>query len=825
MMDSTPNFTPRAQEALKNSRDLAIDYRSKLVGVDHLLLGLVSQGRGLLREIFDVSGHSIDEFSELVSECIPKGKSKSNGVSFSEEFKAILAIAYESAQSLNQSYVGTEHLLIAIIKYNSPDTEFIFRESGVNQQSLSIAIKAHLLESSEIGSSLRAEIEPEEESSPMAINPQNSSQKNQKSNSSLDSYAINYNELAIDDKFDKVICRESQLAEITEILCRKSKNNPILLGQPGIGKTALVEGLARSIVKSECSEHLLGHTIYGLDLASMIAGTKYRGQFEERLKNVINELKELPNLILFIDEMHTLVGAGSAEGSMDAANILKPMLARGEIRCIGATTFEEYKKNIEKDGALARRFQPVNANEPSKEECRKILEGIASSYEGFHGVKYSKQALDLCVDLSVKYINDRYLPDKAIDLMDQAGSRVKIHNFKRPQKAKELEEKLEKLMIQEDKCKTKKTKKSLLDKQDLVFIEYKKVIEKWSKQNRSQEHTVSSDDIHHVVSKKIGVPVDQISQTGESQYLQLETELNKLIIGQEGAIKSICKALIRNRAGLKDENKPIGSFLMLGPSGIGKTYTAKLLAEKLFGSKDNFIHISMTEYSESHTGSKLIGTAPGYVGFETSGQLTEKVRKHPYSVVLFDEIEKAHENVIQTLLQILDEGIIKDNIGREINFQNCVVMMTGNIGSEIAKGKTGVGFAAASQSNNSEEIKDKVKKEALKKLSPEFLNRLDELIVFNNFKDDNLLNIIDLHLRDLKAKLKKRGITFFINKSAKTKLFDQVAEINDGARPIDRIIQNSITNPLSENLLANSGENFSKIKVSFTKEEFNFKFE
>ena len=825
MMDSTPNFTPRAQEALKNSRDLAIDYRSKSVGVDHLLLGLVSQGRGLLREIFDVSGYSIDEFSDSIAESLTKGKSKPKEVNFSEEFKAILAIAFESASSLNQSYVGTEHLLIAIIKYNSPDTEYLFRESGVNQQALSIAIKAHLLESSEISSSLRAEIDSVEEPSPLAINPSPPAQKNQKSSSSLESYAINYNDLAIDNKFDKVICRESQLAEITEILCRKSKNNPILLGQPGIGKTALVEGLARSIVKSECSEHLLGHTIYALDLAAMIAGTKYRGQFEERLKNVIKELKELPNLILFIDEMHTLVGAGSAEGSMDAANILKPMLARGEIRCIGATTFEEYKKNIEKDGALARRFQPVHANEPSVNDCKKILKGIANSYEGFHDVKYSQEALDLCVDLSVKYIHDRYLPDKAIDLMDQAGSKVKIDNFKRPERAKKLEEKLEKLMIQEDEAKTKKTKKSLLEKQDTIFIEYKKVIQEWSAQNKLNKYIVGADDIHHVVSKKIGVPVDQISQTSEKQYLQLEPELNKLIIGQEDAIKSICKALIRNRAGLKDKNKPIGSFLMLGPSGIGKTYTAKLLAEKLFGSKDNFIHISMTEYSESHTGSKLIGTAPGYVGFETAGQLTEKVRKHPYSVVLFDEVEKAHENVLQTLLQILDEGIIKDNLGREINFQNCVIMMTGNIGSEIAKGKVGVGFAAASQSNDSDEIKDRVKKEALKKLSPEFLNRLDELIIFNNFKDDNLLNIIDLHLRDLKQKLKQRGITLFVNKSAKIELFNQVSEINDGARPIDRIIQNNITNPLSENLLAKSGEEFKKVKVGFVKEEFNFKFE
>ena len=816
MMDSSPNFTPRAQEALKVSKDFALEYRSKEVGICHLLLGLVSQRRGLLREIFDISGYSIDDFRSHLEDCIPRGSSSASNIRFSEEFRLILQIAYKTAGDLKQSYVGTEHLMMGIIKYGCPDVSKIFHDCQVNPKSLSIAIKTHLLEASEISYPLSSD---DDLMLPSAPPP-----SQQKTSSALESYAINYNQLAGEGKFNKVICREKDLSEMTEILCRKSKNNPILLGEPGIGKTALVEGLARSIISSECSEHLLGHVIYGLDLASMIAGTKYRGQFEERLKNVIKELKEVSKLILFIDEMHTLVGAGSAEGSMDAANILKPMLARGEIRCIGATTLDEYNKHIEKDGALARRFQPVNVDEPSIENCKEILYGIVDGYEGFHNVKYSKEALDLCVDLSVKYIHDRFLPDKAIDLMDQAGSKVKIENFKRPKAAKDIESQLEKLMIEEDESISPSKKSKIAKDQDVLFKKYKTVIEKWSESNKKKDFTVSADDVHFVLSKKINVPIDQISKTAEEQFLNLEKELNESIIGQEKAVASICQSLIRNRAGLKDKNKPIGCFLMLGSSGVGKTYTSKVLAEKLFGSKSNFIHISMTEYSEGHSGSKLIGAAPGYVGYESAGQLTEKVRKKPYSVVLFDEIEKAHENVSQTLLQILDEGFIKDNMGRNINFQNCVIILTGNIGSNISKGNLGVGFGAISNQDNQEEIKDRIKKEALKKLSPEFINRLDDLIVFEPFTEDNFIQIIEIHINELKQKLKDQGLSIFVNKACKNQICKEVLELNDGARPVSRVLQERIVNPLSSKILENHSKDFKKVKVSYKKENFIFDF-
>lgn len=821
MMESTPNFTPRAQDALKKARTLAIDFKCSKVDVEHLLLGLVSQSRGLLREIFDLSGYDIDFFREHIEKNMPIGRSKKQNIPFTKDFKAILGIAYKSADSLQQSYVGTEHLLIAIIQYNSPKTKNFFIDAGINKQSLSIAIKTYLLESSQIFTSLEAE---KTSTNDREVNdaPQISTKPSKKT--ALESYAINYNELAAQGKFSKVICRQESLDQLTEILCRKTKNNPIILGDPGIGKTALVEGLALSIIKSECSEYLLGHNIFGLDLAAMIAGTKYRGQFEERLKNLINELKELPKLILFIDEIHTLVGAGAAEGSMDAANILKPMLARGEIRCIGATTLNEFKQHIEKDGALARRFQPVNVSEPSAKDCKKILKGIVDNYEGFHNVKYDDDALDLCVSLSMKYIHDRHLPDKAIDIMDQAGSKVKIANFKRPKKALEIEAELEHLMKEEDQCVSVAAKADLSTRQDILFKDYKKILKRWSDSNQKKNFTVTKEDIYFILSKKLNVPVDKISETSEKQFLNLESEINKIVIGQEEAISAIAKALIRNKAGLKNENKPIGSFLLLGQSGVGKTHTAKIVAEKLFGSKENFININMSEYSDSFTGSKLIGAAPGYVGYEKSGQLTEQVRKKPYSVILFDEIEKAHGNVTQTLLQILDEGKIQDNMGRDIDFKNCVIFITGNIGSKIAQGNVGVGFAAASQQYQEQEIKDRVKKEALKALSPEFLNRLDEIIIFKTFDDDNYGKIVNLHLHELISRLKDQGIRLSISQPVKDLISKECLALKDGARPIPRVIEEKITNPLSEKILEAGRDSFKSIKVLKPKTEIIFKF-
>lgn len=808
-MDSIPNFTPRAQEAIKKSRELALKYKVKVIKLEHLLLGLLVQGRGLIRESFNLSGYDIDAFRIFVADSLKKGRAQKNNPQFAAEVKTILELAHRCAQDLRQPYVGTEHILLAIIKFNKLEIKNLFKESDIDPASLVASLRSQLLSSSTL---------PSVDDIPPPVSPEDLREPS--SSSALKAFSINYNELAQKGKFNDVICRDETLTEITEILCRRSKNNPILLGEPGIGKTALVEGLARKIITGECADHLLGHRICGLDLASMIAGTKYRGQFEERLKNVIKELQEIPNVILFIDEIHTLVGAGSAEGTMDAANILKPMLARGELRCIGATTFAEYKKTIEKDGALARRFQPIALNEPSSSDCKKILSSLVPTYESFHLVKYEPEAVKACVDLSVKFIHDRHLPDKAIDLLDQAGSKVKIANLKRPQRAKDIESELEDLMLKEDQASSVAKKTNLATQQEKLFIEYKKVIEKWGKSTEEKDFVVTLRDIQDLIAQKLSVPIEQVASSFSSQLLKLRDGLEKEIIGQPQALQSLCEALVRNKAGLGNQKGPIGSFLLLGSSGIGKTHTAKTLAKSLFGSKENFININMTEYSDSFTSSKLIGAAPGYVGYDQAGQLTEAVRKNPYSVVLFDEIEKAHENVIQMLLQILDDGFIRDNMGRDINFRQCIIIITGNVGSEFSHGKSSMLFSTSEE--NVDAQAERIKEAARKKFPPEFINRLDEIIVFNNFKNSDYTKIVKLHLDKLQQQLKDESIDFRVYKSAIDLLTRLAIKAADGARPIERIIQSELSTPIAHHML--SSPDLGKICVTAHDEKFSFKY-
>lgn len=814
MMDSVPNFTPRAQEAIRRARDFAADYKSPLVKLEHLLLGLLAQGRGLLREAFILSENDLDSFKIFIEGDLSIGGDTSTSIKYGAEVKSILELSFECASGLDQPYVGTEHILLSIIKVNSPSVNRLFEIAGVNKKGLTNALRSQLLEGAQLDASSK-EIKAQAKAE--------SSSKGSEKLSALESFGINYNELAKTGKFDDVVCPDDFLSEITESLCRKSKNNPLLLGQPGIGKTALIEGLAKKIVSNECAEHLMGHVIFGLDLASMIAGTKYRGQFEERLKNVLKELKQVPSLILFIDEIHTLVGAGSAEGTMDAANILKPTLARGEIRCIGATTLSEYKKTIEKDGALARRFQPIMLHEPSVEDCKKIIYSLRPTYERFHNVDYEESALDACVELSVKYIHDRQLPDKAIDLLDHAGSRVKVANFKRPKNVIKLEKDLEAVMEAEDLAKNSKEKDVLLAEQDKLFDKYKKAVELWSKKNATKRFKVKERDIQNLIASKINVPVSQVSSSLSERLISLENHLNKNVIGQEEAIKALCEALIRNRAGLKSDTSPIGSFLLLGASGTGKTHAAKTLAKSLFGTKDNFIKINMTEYADSFTSSKLIGAAPGYVGYEQAGQLTEAVRGKPYSVVLFDEIEKAHPNVIQMLLQILDEGLIRDSMGRDINFRTCVIVITGNVGASLTKGKPTMAFGAPLDTSR-EAIKEEVLAAARKQFLPEFLNRLDDVLVFNNFDASSYSKIIKLEISKLNPPLKKHGVSLSVHKNAINFLCDLCEQENDGARPVERIIQSQILNPLSKNLLTQAGGPFTKVTVSAPRGELAFKY-
>lgn len=811
-MDSVPNFTPRAQEAIRKAREFAIDYKSSSVRLEHLLLGLLSQGRGLLREAFILSENDLDSFKIFIEGDLDIGKKTSLSVKYGSEVKAILELSYTCASDLDQSFVGTEHILLSIIKTNSPTISKLFRGAGIDHKSLTNALRAQLLEGAKIDSDTTETKEP-----------RTPAPKSNEKRSALESFGINYNTLAKEGKFDDVLCPEEVISEITESLCRKTKNNPLLLGQPGVGKTAIVEGLAKRIVSNECAEHLMGHVIFGLDLASMIAGTKYRGQFEERLKNVLKELKQVPSLILFIDEIHTLVGAGSAEGTMDAANILKPTLARGEIRCIGATTLPEYKKTIEKDGALARRFQPIMLDEPSPSDCKKILHSLKLTYEEFHNVIYEEDAINACVELSVKYIHERQLPDKAIDLLDQAGSKLKVMNFKRPAAVQKIEKELETLMEAEDDASSSSEKKLLLRKQDALFEQYKKSVQAWSRKNAKRPPRVTSRHIQELIASKINVPLSQISSSLSTKLTSLEEDLNKKIIGQQSSIKSLAEALIRNKVGLKSDKSPIGSFLLLGASGTGKTHTAQTIAKTLFGSKDNFIKINMTEYSDSFTSSKLIGAAPGYVGYEQAGQLTESVRRSPYSVILFDEIEKAHPNVVQMLLQILDEGLVRDNMGRDINFRSCIIVITGNVGASLTKGKATMAFGGGAELN-SESIKADVVAEAKKQFPPEFINRLDDILVFNNFDDESYLKILNLELGKLKKSLKAQNVSLSVYKPALTHLAATAKKENDGARPVERIIQNKISNTLAKRLLTKETDPFCKIIISYKNDQLTFEY-
>ena len=810
MMDAVPNFTPRAQEAIKKSREMAIRYKVKVVRLEHLLLGLLVQGRGLLREAFHMSGYDLDTFRIFVETSLKKGRAKKDSPQFAAEVKTILELAHRCASDLQQPYVGTEHILLSILKFNCLSVQELFKGAAVDTKALVRALRSQLLSTSKSTSSDLSSLgAPSLESEAVESAP-----------SALKAFSINYNELAAQGKFNEVVCRDESLLEVTEILCRRTKNNPILLGEPGIGKTALIEGLARKIVQGECADHLIGHVICGLDLASMIAGTKYRGQFEERLKTVIKELQTIPHLILFIDEIHTLVGAGSAEGTMDAANILKPMLARGEMRCIGATTFPEYKKSIEKDGALARRFQPIALEEPSVGDCKKILRSLVPVYEEFHGVKYAPDAVDACVELSSKYIHDRHLPDKAIDLLDQAGSKVKIANLKRPARAKVLENQIENLMRREDKASTAAAKTKLVTEQEKLFLEYKDVLEEWSTQNSKKAFEVTPHHIQELIAQRLSVPLHHVSSSFVDKLLTLEESLGEIIIGQPRAVEVFASALMRNKAGLSTGKGPIGSFLLLGASGVGKTYTAKSIAQELFGSKDNFININMTEYSESFTSSKLIGAAPGYVGYDQAGELTEAVRRNPYSVVPFDEIEKAHENVIQMLLQILEEGLIRDNMGRDINFRNCIIIITGNVGAEFAKGRGDMGFGTSDDDEDRQE--ERVKEAARKRFRPEFINRLDEIIVFRNFSPRDYSRIVSLQVEVLKTQAKREGRKVAVYKSAIDLLVKKAINEGDGARPIERLIQAQLSTPIAKEILRIPS--VTKASVTAKDGEFYFKY-
>jgi len=817
-MTPKPNFTPRAQQAISEAKRVATKFGNEFISLEHLFYGMVNLNAGILSEILfllQIDQEILKQEIEKTFYIVDNDKTQAFipedfHSEYDEHFHLVLKVSASISDKLGHEYVGVEHMLLALLKYEHSSIPSFFDQFNASEDDIIAEVREYLHISKE-------QTPPKQDR--IKFIKKNAQTAKESKNKNLEKFATNLNELAKQGKFDNIIGKESEIYDVSEILCRRTKNNPVLLGEPGVGKTAIVEGLAQSIVKGTSSDFLLSKVIYSLDLGSLIAGTKYRGQFEERLKGIIEEARKNKDIILFVDEIHTLVGAGSAEGSMDAANLLKPLLARGELKCIGATTQNEYKKSILKDGALDRRFQSVKVIEPTKDETRQILEGVKDKYESFHSIHYPQETLDLIVELSAKYILDKQFPDKAIDIMDQAGSKVKIKNIERPQAAKDIEHQLEQLALKESKLQSVGYSYDEIEDEQLDLLEkYDSIITEWANKTMKKRIAVKPQDIFQVLSSRTGVPVKDMSKKDSEKMLGLFKNLNRRIIGQKQALQEISESILRSKSGLQDANKPVGSFLLVGASGTGKTYTAKCIAEFIYGSKSALIQIDMSEYSEKIAATRLVGAAPGYVGYEEGGELTERVRRNPYSVVLFDEVEKAHPDVLNILLQIMEEGVVTDNSGRKVHFNNCIIILTGNIGSEKAA-KPNIGFG---QSNSQEIARDKLKTELKTFFKPEFLNRLNEIVLFNDFNLEQLSKIVKLEISKVSEKLIDKKIKLSVTQKFLTYIAEKAAKEKMGARPIKRIIQKLIENELSTLILGKQLPENSSIKFFIRKEEIDY---
>jgi len=811
-MGNKPNFTPRAQRAIDIAKKHAKDFGSESVSLEHLFLGILSLKAGVVHEVLlEVGANPLSLMSAIASSLKKKKTSTDKpgkAIRFGSRFKQVLDIASVVSLNFGHDYIGIEHLLLAMLKYDKSPINKYFKTLNIPQDLIIDSIKNYFQMSF---SNVPHPDQTFFSIGPPPIEPPPQQTKMQPK-SMVEKYTVNYTQQAASGKFDKIIGKEEEILKICETLCRRTKNNPVLIGEPGVGKTASVEGLAQSIVSGSCPEHLLEKKIYCLDLAGMIAGTKYRGQFEERLKGLLEEIKKDQNVVLFIDEIHTLVGAGSAEGTMDAANILKPALARGDIKCIGATTFSEYKKTILKDGALDRRFQAIKCNPPSAEETLEILKGIKGKYESFHYVSYSDEVLESIVSLSSRYMPSRQFPDKAIDILDQTGAKIKINSFTRPSSSKKIETELEKLMKKEDML--RKTGKSTFEieaQQEVLLKKYGDILSRWAAKKIKSRKSVKLVDVHKTVSQITSVPVAELSRNDAERFLNLQKRLQRRIVGQENAVQSICQAILRSKSGLSNESKPIGSFLLLGGSGLGKTHTAKCISKVLLGEDSEIIYLDMSEFSEKSAVSRLSGSSPGYVGYEEGSLLVDKICKNPYSIVLFDEIEKAHPDVIQCLLQILEEGRLTDGLGRIGDFTNSIIIITGNVGSELAHKQSSVGFAQATDQKSNEKIIEK----ACQLLKPEFVNRLTEIVTYQQFSREELIKIINLEYKPLQLKAKEKGINVKILPSCTKEIANRLEDSKFGARPIARMIQQYIENPLAEIIMSRSAES-GEIAVSFS---------
>ncbi len=803
-------FTSKANEALNQAISSAEQLGHTYVGSEHLLLGLLKIGSGVAASVLNRNGVTAEKIEELIRATIGCGTpTRLSPDYFTPRAKRVIETAMAGCSSMGKKYVGTEHLLIGILSEGDNYAIRFINEIGADTS----AITSEALSAS-------------------GINPENSMGKNEKSASKSDGNVPTLSKFGRDltaeakkGKIDPVIGREKEIERVIQILCRRTKNNPCLIGEPGVGKTAIVEGLAQKIAEGAVPDILQNKRVFTLDLTGMVAGTKYRGDFEERIKSVIDEVTKAGDIILFIDEVHTIIGAGSAEGSTDAANILKPSLARGEFQLIGATTISEYRKNIEKDSALERRFQPVNVAEPSEEDAILILKGLKDKYEAHHKVKITDEAITAAVKLSTRYISDRFLPDKAIDLIDEAASKVRLSVCAAPPELKELEEKIAAAEAEKDEAINSQEFEraaSLRDSEKKLKAEYEKARDDWKKQNSHSNGEVGEQDIAEIVSSWTGVPVSQLTEEESARLLRLEDELHNRIVGQDEAVTAVAKAIRRGRVGLKDPKRPIGSFIFLGPTGVGKTELCKALAQAMFGSENMMIRLDMSEYMEKHTVSKLVGSPPGYVGFEEGGQLTEKVRRNPYSVILFDEIEKAHPDVFNMLLQILEDGILTDSQGRRVDFKNTIIIMTSNVGARlITEKKISFGFGESGKDDN-KDVKELVLNELKNTFRPEFLNRVDDIIVFSKLDKEQIAEICVKMLNNLSERLKNLNITAEFDDSVKYALAEKGFDPVYGARPLRREIQNKIEDPLSEKILDSSVKNGDTVVCTYKDGNFEF---
>ena len=789
-------FTNKAEKAINIASDIAASLGHDYIGTEHLLYGLVEEGTGVASKVLQNQGLTSENVLEEIEELIGKSEGSIDEPSgFTPRTKRVIENAFIEAKKMGSESIGTEHLLIGIMVEGDSVAVRIMMDSGVNPQKLY----------NELVKVLKEGDDGETRASKNGYKSKNSYNSTQ----TLNQFGTDLTKQAQDGKLDPVIGRKNEIDRVIQILSRRTKNNPCLIGEPGVGKTAVVEGLAEKIVADDVPEMLKGKRVVTLDISSMVAGAKYRGDFEERIKKCLNEVKKAGDVILFIDEIHTIVGAGSAEGAVDAANILKPLLARGEIQLVGATTLNEYRKYIEKDSALERRFSPVTVTEPSSEDTIKILKGIRDKYEAHHNVQITDEAIDAAVKLSVRYITDRFLPDKAIDLIDEAASRLKMKTYTIPDNVKKIEEELENLSKEKDEAiRSQNFEKAatLRDKEHETKEKLEKEKKKWENKNSKSVTVLKEDDIAEVISSWTNIPVKRLTQDENDKLKNLEQALHERVIGQDEAVSAVAKAIRRGRLGLKDPNRPIGSFLFLGQTGVGKTELSKALAETLFGSEDAMIRIDMSEYMESHSVAKLIGAPPGYVGFDEAGQLTEKVRRKPYSVILFDEIEKAHPDVMNMLLQILDDGRLTDSTGRTVNFKNTVIIMTSNVGARLLSDKKSLGFAGGTDKEKSEKIdyensKKEVMAELKRQFKPEFLNRIDETIVFHKLTNNDIKKIIDIMLNKVEKRLSEQNIKVIIDDKAKELIAKTGVDDNYGARPLRRAIQNMVEDKIAEAIL------------------------